>query len=218
MLSDKEISGYLPCSARVVPDGDIRKLGRVGAKSFGYTLVISAISALIGITLANTIRPGERIDPTTAAGLQARYGSAAVERVEAAQGIGSSASPLMQVIETLIPSNPIAAAASSTPHLLHLMFFGLMLGAAATLVSAPKVNTLLRGFEGLYEISIKIIDAIMRWVAPYAVACLLFSNIAGFGLDLLRALMWYVVTVLLGLALHMFCVYSISVSLLSCCC
>jgi Na+/H+-dicarboxylate symporter len=37
--------------------GDIRKLGRVGLKSFGYCLVISAISVVIGITLANTIKP-----------------------------------------------------------------------------------------------------------------------------------------------------------------
>jgi DAACS family dicarboxylate/amino acid:cation (Na+ or H+) symporter len=35
--------------------GDIRKLGRVGLKSFAYCLVISAISAVIGIALANTI-------------------------------------------------------------------------------------------------------------------------------------------------------------------
>ena len=50
--------------------GDIRKLGRVGLKSFGYCLVISAISVAIGITLANTIKPGRRIDPNTSAALQ----------------------------------------------------------------------------------------------------------------------------------------------------
>ncbi len=43
--------------------GDIRKLGRIGAKSFGYTLVISAISVLIGLGLANFIKPGLRISP-----------------------------------------------------------------------------------------------------------------------------------------------------------
>src|SRR4029453_1684675 len=36
-----------------------------------------------------------------------------------------------------------------------------------------------------------------------------------FGLDLLRSLLWYVVAVLAGLALHMFGVYSLSVALLS---
>lgn len=38
--------------------GDIRKLGRIGAKSFGYTLIISAISVIIGLGLANWIQPG----------------------------------------------------------------------------------------------------------------------------------------------------------------
>lgn len=198
--------------------GDIRKLGRVGLKTFGYTLVLSAISAVIGITLANTLRPGERITPGTAAGLEARYGTSAAERVEAAVGrepAGGEASPLAQVVETLIPSNPFAAIAGETPNLLHLMFFGLVLGAAATLVSPPKVAPLLRVLEGVYELSIKVIEGVMRYLAPIAVACLLFGNVAGFGLDLLRALAWFVGTVLLGLALHMFGVYSLSLALLS---
>jgi len=53
--------------------GDVRKLGRIGLKSFGYTLVLSAISVVIGLTLANTIRPGNRIDPATATQLQDQY-------------------------------------------------------------------------------------------------------------------------------------------------
>src|SRR5215208_7498525 len=53
--------------------GDIRKLGRVGLKSFIYCVVISALSAVIGIGLANTIKPGKRIDPSTSAALQQRY-------------------------------------------------------------------------------------------------------------------------------------------------
>ena len=46
-------------------------------------------------------------------------------------------------------------------------------------------------------------------------ACLLFTNVARFGIDLLAALSWFVLTVLLGLALQMFGVYSLSVRLLS---
>src|SRR5688572_10805570 len=42
--------------------GDVRKLGRIGLKSFAYCAVISAISVLIGLVLVNTIRPGKRID------------------------------------------------------------------------------------------------------------------------------------------------------------
>jgi DAACS family dicarboxylate/amino acid:cation (Na+ or H+) symporter len=52
-------------------------------------------------------------------------------------------------------------------------------------------------------------------IAPYAVFCLLFTMTARFGFELLRSLGWFVLTVLLGLALHMFGVYSLSVWLLS---
>ena len=194
--------------------GDIRKLGRVGIKSFAYTLIITAISVVIGLTLTNTIRPGERIDPETRAQLEARYGADATKRVADAQKTGTTDSPMMQVVKTIVPVNPIAAVAGETPNMLHLMFFALILGVAATLVPAPVVAPVLRGMEGLFQLSSKIIDMIMK-IAPFAVACLLFNNTARFGLDLLQALGWFVVTVLAGLSLHMFGVYSLSVWLLS---
>jgi len=203
--------------------GDIRKLGRVGLKSFAYTLVISAISVVIGLTLANTIRPGTRIDAATAQGLEARYGSDASKRVADATKTGTTDSALMQVVKTIVPANPIAAIAgvkqgattqSDTPDMLHLMFFAVLLGVAATLIPVEVSAPLLRGLQALFEISAKIIDIIMK-IAPFAVACLLFNNTARFGLDLLGALGWFVLTVLGGLALHMFGVYSLSVYFLS---
>src|SRR4051794_40531220 len=39
--------------------GDVRRLGRIGFKSFAYTIVVSGISVAIGLTLANTLRPGD---------------------------------------------------------------------------------------------------------------------------------------------------------------
>ncbi|HEY6231039.1 MAG TPA: dicarboxylate/amino acid:cation symporter [Pyrinomonadaceae bacterium] len=205
--------------------GDIRKLGRVGLKSFGYCLVISAISVVIGLTLANTIRPGKRIDPATSAALQQRYATDATKTVEAAKKSGAVASPLMQLVDTLVPSNPLAsiagvpanpstATSAGTPNMLHLMFFALVIGIAITLIPVTVTAPLLRGLEALYEITAKIIEIIMKF-APYAVACLLFNNTARFGLDLLQALGWFVITVLLGLSLHMFGVYSLSIYFLS---
>ncbi|HJQ34536.1 MAG TPA: dicarboxylate/amino acid:cation symporter [Pyrinomonadaceae bacterium] len=203
--------------------GDIRKLGRVGLKSFAYCLVISAISVVIGLTLANTIQPGRRIDPATSAALQQRYGEAATKQVAGAQSSANPDKPLMQVVKTIVPANPVAAVSglvtgattqNDTPNMLHLMFFALMVGVAITLLPIEVTAPLLRGLEGLYEVTAKIIDIIMKF-APYAVACLLFNNTARFGLDLLAALAWFVVTVLLGLSLHMFGVYSLSVYFLS---
>jgi len=204
--------------------GDIRKLGRVGLKSFGYTLVISALSVVIGLTVANTIRPGERVDPATRDGLEARYGSDAAKRVaDATKKPANTDSALMQVVKTLVPSNPIAAVAgvrageerqSDTPDMLHLMLFAVVLGVAATLVRPETAAPFIRGLQALFEICCKVIDLIMK-VAPFAVACLLFNNTARFGIDLLSALGWFVITAMLGFIIHMFGVYSLSVYFLS---
>ncbi len=194
--------------------GDVRKLGRVGLKSFAYCAVISAISVLIGLGLVNAIKPGKRIDPATAAGLQERYGADAQKKVEEAKKAGTTDSTALQVIKTLVPANPITAVASETPNMLHLMFFAVLFGVAMTFAGSERTAGLLAALEGLYAVSAKIIDLIMK-LAPYAVACLLFNNTARFGLDLLAALGWFVVTVLLGLGLHMFGTYSLSVWLLS---
>jgi DAACS family dicarboxylate/amino acid:cation (Na+ or H+) symporter len=196
--------------------GDIRKLGRVGLKSFAYCLVISGISVVIGITLANTIKPGKRIDPATSAALQQRYATDATQRVEEAKKTSAQTQkPLMAVVETIVPKNPFyAVSGKEDPNMLHVMFFALVIGIAITLIPVSVTGPLLRVLEGLYEVTAKIIEMIMKF-APFAVACLLFNNTARFGLDLLQALAWFVITVLLGLSLHMFGVYSLSVYFLS---
>src|SRR4029079_2503729 len=196
--------------------GDIRKLGRVGLKSFAYCLVISAISVVIGLTLANTIKPGKRIDPTTSLALQQRYANDATKTVEAAkQASSATPKPLMAVVETIVPKNPFfAISGKEDPNMLHLMFFALIVGVAITLLPVTVTEPLLRVLQGVYEITAKIIEMIMKF-APYAVACLLFNNTARFGLDLLQALAWFVVTVLLGLSLPMCGVSSLSLYFLS---
>jgi DAACS family dicarboxylate/amino acid:cation (Na+ or H+) symporter len=191
--------------------GDVRKLGRVGLKAFAYTFVISAISVLIGLALANGLRPGDRLSPETRTALQQRHGKQAEAEVGRVQkDMGAEDSPLMQVVKTIVPKNPVAAAAGETPNMLHLMFFALILGIALTLIPAAFAAPVLRVAEGLYHATAKIIDLVMH-LAPYAVACLLFSKTAIFGLDLLQSLLFFILTVLAGLAIHMFIVYSLAV-------
>ena len=197
--------------------GDIRKLGRIGAKSFAYCLIISTISVVIGLVLANTIRPGERVNPETAAALKEKYSSNAATATDAQKKAAEAAkndSPLMQAVKTIVPRNPINSVAGENPNMLHIMFFALIIGIAITLMPAPISSPFVSVMESLFAITTKIIDIIMK-IAPYAVACLIFSNIAVFGLDLLRSLGWFVATVLLGLGIHFFGVYSLSVWFLS---
>jgi len=197
--------------------GDIRKLGRVGLKSFAYCLVISAISVVIGLGLANTIRPGERVSPETAAELKAKYSTGAATATEAQKKAEESAkadSPLMQAVKTIVPKNVFNSISGENPNMLHIMFFALLIGIAITLLPAPVSTPFVSVMESLFAITSKIIDIIMKF-APYAVACLLFNNIATYGFDVVKTLGWFVLTVLLGLGIHFFGVYSLSVWFLS---
>ena len=208
--------------------GDVRKLGRIGLKSFVYCLIISAISVVIGLTLANTIKPGERVSEETAIQLKENFSSRAASETESQRKAAETAatdSPLMQAVKTIVPVNLFyslsgvdletpATPKKVPPNLLHVMFFALIIGIAITLMPAPVSAPFVVVMDSLFAITSKIIDIIMKF-APYAVACLIFNNIAVFGLDLLASLAWFVVTVLLGLSIHFFGIYSLSVWLLS---
>ena len=194
--------------------GDVRKLGRIGLKTLGYCAVISAISVVIGLALVNLVQPGKRLPPEKAAALQERYGADAAKKVEETKRTGPADSPFMQVVTTIVPKNPITAIASETPNMLHLMFFTVVFGVALTLVGHGKTQGLIAALEGLAAVSARIIDFVMQ-AAPYAVACLMFSNVAQFGWRIIETLGWFIMVVLLGLSLHLFVVYSISVRVLS---
>lgn len=197
--------------------GDVRKLGRVGFKSFAYCLIISAISVVIGLGLANTIQPGKWLAPDKAAELQERYKTQAgstVESAEKARQAAANDSALMSVVKTIVPRNVFNSIAGENPNMLHLMFFALIVGVAITLLPEPVSAPFVSGMSSLFQITSKIIDMIMKF-APYAVACLIFNNMAKFGIDLLGTLGAFILTVMLGLGIHFFGVYSLSVWFLS---
>jgi DAACS family dicarboxylate/amino acid:cation (Na+ or H+) symporter len=196
--------------------GDLRRIGRIGVKSLIYTLIISAISVIIGLTLANTIKPGKRISAEVRTQLEARYTKDATERVESAIGSTKNTdTPLLKVVKTIVPTNIFySLGARETPDMLALMFFAVFLGICVTMVPDGAAAPLISLMEAVFAATSVAIQVVMR-LAPYAVFCLLFTMTARFGFSLLASLGWFVVTVLLGLAIHMFGVYSASVAILS---
>ena len=57
--------------------GDIRKIGRVGARTIVFFLVSTAVAATIGLILVNLVRPGEGLDPGLREELMLTYRSQA---------------------------------------------------------------------------------------------------------------------------------------------
>ncbi len=180
--------------------GDLRAVGRVGVRTLLVTVVISTLAVLIGILLVNTIRPGEGMAEAMRANLRgtAQEGRLSVAAAETAPGLGA--------LFRILPDNPVRAAAQGD--MLAVMFFALVFGIGLTLAPPERIQTLTAFLEGLYEVTMAIVALAMR-IAPYGVACLLFSLTARFGFGVLRNLAAFVLVVLLGLALHHFVTYSI---------
>ncbi len=176
--------------------GDIRKVGRVGGKAIGYFFVTTCLAATLGLVVVNVMRPWERVVPETRAELMERFAGDASTRVEAA---ATTAKFGPETFINIVPRNPIQAAANTD--MLAIIFFGLMFGAALTLMAVEKSKPMIDWLEALNEVVIKIIGFAMG-LAPYGVACLIFTVSSRFGFDLMIAVAAFVLTVLLALALH----------------
>lgn len=189
--------------------GDVRQLGRIGLRTLMMTVLLSSASVAIGLTLANTLRPGDRLTPEKRVELRERFAKKDLKQLQQAE----SAKSVKDSILDIIPRNPLQEAVGaldgSSPGggMLAVMFFSLLVGVAMAL-HPERMGPLTGVLEGLYDISMVIIGWAMK-LAPIGVAGLMFSLTAVLGLEILLTLAWYVATVLLGLSLHMFGVYSL---------
>jgi len=99
----------------------------------------------------------------------------------------------------IVPRNPIDAAARTD--MLGVIFFGLVFGAALTVIPAATAKPMLAVLEALNAVVTAIIHFAML-LAPYGVAALIFTVSSRFGFDLMLAIAAFIITVLLALLAH----------------
>src|SRR5688572_23448462 len=190
----------------VVEMGDPRRLGRVGLKTLLYTILVSAIAVLIGVTLVNVLQPGAGISPE----LKARLTAGAAER---AASLTSAAPPKtgVDLLTQIVPNNPVKSAAEGD--MLGVMFFSLLFGIALAITRTEATARLQETIQGLYDVTMWLIGWVIS-LAPIGVAALLFTLTAELGYEILQQLALYVAVVVLALTIHQFVVYSLAVRLL----
>jgi DAACS family dicarboxylate/amino acid:cation (Na+ or H+) symporter len=187
--------------------GDVRKLGRIGVKTLAFFFVVSACATIIGLTLVNTLHPGRGLPADTKQELMASFSSDASRLAETTGPMSFGVDMLVNIV----PRNPLGAAANGD--MLGVIFFSLLFGAALSILPAERARPMLGVIEALADVVIIIIGWVMK-LAPYGVFALIFSITALFGFDILRKLLWYVLTVVLGLAIHFIVVYSLLIRFL----
>lgn len=184
--------------------GDVRNLGRIGAKTLAYYAVTMVIAVTLGLVLVNLIGPGESIDEGARLQATAQYAASDVvqERIvnnaERPGGIGEA---LMQIVRTMIPSNPIAAAADPGIAALPVIFFSILFGAVLTVLGGAQ-RVVVDFFEVVFRAMTVMVGWIL-WLAPIGVLALVAWSVARIGLESFAGgMLIYAATVVSGLAIH----------------
>ena len=191
---------------------DTSKLSRIGGKTFGIYILTTISAIIIALFLANTLQPGEYFPDEKTAELKEKYASDANMKITSAENVKDSG-PLQMMID-VVPDN-FFYSASNNRNMLQIIFFSILFGVGLVLSSPKKSAPVKKAFDGLNEIIIKIVEIIMEY-APIGV----FALLAGLIVDLagddpnnlittLKPLLYYAITVLIGLAVMIFIFYPI---------
>jgi Na+/H+-dicarboxylate symporter len=183
---------------------DISKLSRMGGRTMAIYLATTVLAVLLGLLLVNIIKPGTSINEQTRQELLDGYSGDASGKIEMALA-QKDQGPLQPIID-LVPGN-IFNAMSDNTNMLQVIFFVIFFGIGLILIEPKKAKPITDFIDGLNEVILKMIDMIML-AAPYGVFALLAALIVESpSWDLFKALLWYSITVLLGLFILILLVY-----------
>jgi len=183
---------------------DISKLSVLGKRTIGIYLLTTVLAVTIGLTIVNVIQPGKTINEETRSQLEQAYQTEA-DRTRGMAQEAQDAGPL-QPLEDLFAENVFVALADNG-NMLQVIVISIFFGIGIILLPDKKVGTVKKFFDGLNEIILKLIDLIML-TAPYGVAALLAALVAESpSVDIFIALLWYALSVVLGLGILIGVVY-----------
>tara|TARA_Y100000758_G_scaffold31626_1_gene20881 strand:+ start:2974 stop:4197 length:1224 start_codon:yes stop_codon:yes gene_type:complete len=190
---------------------DLKKLSRIGGKTISIYIITTAISVSIGLVIVNILQPGNKVPYDMQSKLQETYQADASYRADSAQEV-KERGPLQLFID-MVPSN-FFEAASNNRNMLQIVFIALLIGIGLIQIPKKKSKPVLNLFEGLNDVIIKLVDIIML-IAPLGVFSLIaqtINKVAGNDpnqvVELLGALGFYMIAVIIGLSVHMALTYT----------
>ncbi len=187
--------------------GDIRKLGRIGAKTSLYFVLTTVVAIIIGLLLANTIRPGEGLGEDVRTELYKNYQTKAQDGIQRLEEKPS----LVDIMVSIVPRNPVAAFVQG--NMLQIIFMALLFGVVLTMIERRKAELITNLLDGLNDMFIQVVHIVMK-LAPYGVFALGAVVVGQFGFDILVTLIKYSLVVIGGLILYAVTINSLTVGFL----
>lgn len=184
---------------------DIRNLSRIGLKTIMIYICTTVIAVSIGLGMVSLIKPGQVFPKDSQTEFMERYQQTVTEREAQMQQVQDD-SPLQFLVD-MVPDN-IFKALGDNSKMLQIIFFALLFGVAIIFVGTNKVPSVVRFFQQLNLVLLKIIDFVMAF-APIGVFALMAALIVDYSGDvgIFSALGLYALTVVLALAVIIFLVY-----------
>lgn len=187
---------------------DISKLSTIGGRTIGIYLVTTVLAVTLGLVIVNIINPGAGVAIESLQSISAQNEAAGGAKIAAAAD-QAQAGPLKFMVD-MVPQN-IFKAASNNGSMLQVIVFVLFFGVCLLLIPKEKAEPLNAFFDSLNEVILKMVDIIML-LSPYAVFALICNLMVSTGSEIVGVLLWYALSVVLGLGLMM-CLYLVAIQL-----
>jgi Na+/H+-dicarboxylate symporter len=187
--------------------GNVRQVGRLGARTLIFFFGITIAAIIIGMVVASLLLPLAPITPEQQTALRAAalQDSSFVHR--AAEQIPSGARFLVE----LVPSNPVKAAVDG--NLLPLIVFVTIFAIAAAALPPEKRAPLTEVADVVTQSLIRVVQWVLI-LAPIGIFALVAPAVAQFGWSLVKAMGMFIVAVIVGVIVLIGGVYLPAVKLI----
>lgn len=166
---------------------DIKKLGRIGAKTFTLYVATTCLAIALALFFAELTNPGLGFNLTTPEAVDLNHKMS-----------------VTQMLSSIFPSNPIESMAKG--EMLQIIIFSILFGIGITM-SGEKGERVLSFFEDLNEVILNMVVYLIQF-APIGVFALLVKVFSTQGLSAILPMAKYFFTVLFVLFFHAGVVYS----------
>lgn len=143
---------FLTIVSGIVSAGDMKKVGRVGGKALIYFEVVTTLALVIGLVVANLVKPGAGVPVTATANTQVNeYAQQASHQMNWGE-----------FFSHIIPSNIIDSFAKGD--ILQILFFSILFAIGLKWLG-PESKGIVHGFEKINRVLFNVLKIVMK-VSP----------------------------------------------------
>lgn len=185
--------------------GQSSSAGKIGALTFIYYGVTTAVAVAIGLLFSEIFQPGAGIDMASLSGAAVQ-----VDHMEESTKIPG----FWETVIGFVPANPVKALVDG--NILQIIVFAMSMGFAISFLDKVKQTFLLNFFNFMTELFIKVMTGIM-YIAPIGVFCLMADATGSFGYAVLAKIIYLIVLYVIVLAIITYVMIGGSVAMFSKC-